>query len=439
MSTAVRRTLRRSLTAAIVLLVCIAALDIASAASLDLRAGQLMTFDAAVERCYGDVSLAPVTKDSQLVALVGFGVDPACDGQAVEVTVFGASGAPLTTGREAVAQPTFTIPLASGVPDSSVEGVAFAVEGFQLPESVPVTTFEIEITNDWGTALQARVDVESTSVAEVPWSFELALNTYPFNGSAECGYWGDADVTVAGGLLTATPLSTASTISTATPREVHFCLERSEADAGEVIPTVTTRSNSANAFCADVKIYNPGLVPITWEVALYVPDYQPDQAYGGTGHYSVHADSTYDAQTSTLTASGVDGVYGTEIVPPGETADWYFCVENMIIPPSSEPVFVNASYTGGPWYDGGSGHGSYNGQIAVITDSEDAIPWEVTIDFAAEGLVVPTEITSVWGDVDYDDGTEFDPVAGTLSVRGTAAGNRVSVSDPKTVQFGAKF
>lgn len=392
-----RRRVRRSLAAVLWLVVGLTMLDVAAAATLDVRAGKLTAISMPVERCLSDVAIIPVIRDSNWVAVVATGIDPACDGQTVEVAIANTSGTLLTSGSSAVVvtQPTLTIPLppTPAVAYSSGHVVTLAVKGFPLTRITPQIQYSMTINYDNGPQYGVTVNVTTSSASPLTWSFVLRMGGYPLDGNALCGT-SNANVSLSGaGVLTATGVPFNAQVSASTSRSFQFCMQRSAIAHGGVDFTVVPDSIQSNSYCANVTVSNPTAVPRTWTFVANISQYHPWGGYGGNTTSVSNANASYDASTSTLTATGTGGWSGTEVVPASGTRTWRYCMQNLTVP-IPEDVVIASPVTVGPsshWGD------SYQATVTVSAPEQTEVtPWQVQIDLSQTPYGVPASIGSLW-------------------------------------------
>jgi hypothetical protein len=349
--TARPRPLRRLLLVLLLLTGLFGALNVAFAATLPVQAGKLAAFSQPVDRCAPSIPLARVENATQLLALVGYDVPAACVGRPVQATVFGTNGALLGAGTSTAASPSFTVPLSPLATKSSVAGRAMAVGGLGVATTGPQTL--LFVLDDWFYGYCADVTLSTTSTTPTTTTKTVALTTYPVNGVARNNTQGA--VTQAAGTV-----SIGGTLSQGAPLTGRYCADRTEPPpTGSVTYTVSVSPNNVSQFDAS--------------------QWHPNNSTGGTLSSSYGATTSYDASTSTITASGVDS---TQVIPVGGSVTWGYCMSGMqpFVPPGATfnaTVTVNA---GDHWGTG------YNAAVQVTTDSTTPVAWEVDLDMSQYGV-----------------------------------------------------
>lgn len=394
----------------LLLLSLVAAINVAAAATLDVQAGKLSVFDEPVVRCAPALPLGKVDNTTATVAMVGYDVPTNCVGKTAHTTLYASGGSPLGSGTGTVATPSFTIPLAPQASLASYFGTALAVGGLQVGVGGSDVTLHIEI-DDWFNGYCGDVTLTNTSPVSVSRTVPVALDTYPLNGEIY-NSWGS--ITTSG----VSQFSIGGTIASGASVTGGFCANRTEPPpAGEVTYVVTVTSSSATQYCADVEVFNQAATPVTWTIDIDVSAHHPGGGQGGTVS-AWSADTSYNASTSTLTASGVNS---TASIPVGGSVEWGYCASGLTPPPP--PPGAEFYYTISIANHGGT---NYTASVTVTTNSPTPAAWDVVMDLTPYG--VPGSI-SVW------DATLTNYTAPNAAVTGISY-NKPAIQSGDSVTFG---
>ena len=413
-----------------------AGMNVAAAATLNVSAGKLTAMDAPVDRCYSSVEFIPVTRGGNVVAVVGRGVDPACNGDIVTATLRDSSGTLLSTSVPSipVGQPSFTVPFPPSpqVALSSVSSVWLTIKGFPLNRVFPLPSYAISM-NDWTQAYNATVTATNNTSTLLPWGLSLAIDRAPLNGTpcATAG-WGDATTSFSDGVLTATPIASAATVGGSNPtRSFTFCMERSAPPPAEddlIVTAFDMLSNWGTGYNAEITIEAPNTFePTPWVLDFDFSEYEhgiPGSVDSVWIPGKTAPSYSYSAPILTLTA-----VSTQHWISAFEPVQVRFGVSGVTYPdpdpdpdpdPGDPPTFT--ATVASPATHGGT---SYTGSVTVTTNSTTAVPWQVILD-APAAYGVPAGVTVSGATLD-------DYAAPTMTVSGAS----VSASSPVTFTYAA--
>lgn len=409
---------RRSLAVLLVLLSLVAAINVAAAATLNVQAGKLSAFDQPVVRCAPAVPLGKIDNDTATVAMVGYDVPANCVGETAHTTLYGSGGSPLGSGTGTVTSPSFTIPLAPTASLANYFGTALAVGGLQVGVGGSNVTLHIQI-NDWSDGYCGDVTLSNGSPTSISRSVPVALNQFPLNGTMG-NTWGAVSSS------SPAQFSIGGTVPANGSLAGGFCASRDgvPVEPGDVDVVVVPRNQTTTSYCADVTVTNNGAAPATWEVEVDVSDHhQYGRGYGTmNSHWSAIA--SYD-DTSIITASGTGW---TEQIPPGESREWGYCMQDLQPLPTDPGEGPSFTYTVVVLPEDHWGNG-YEGTVTVFTDSTDPVPWNVQVNLAEFGV---TNSVTAWG----VNGSYATPILMASGSPGTST-ELVSDGNPVSFQFGA--
>lgn len=414
----------------LLLLSVVAVINVAAAATLDVRAGKLSAFDEPVVRCAPSVPLAKVDTQAKnneraTVAVVAYDVPADCVGEAAQTTIYGASGAPLGSGTGIVATPTFVIPLSPTAPTADYFGTALAVGGLQVGVGGSDLRLHIAI-DDWFQGYCADVTVTNVSSStSVDRSLPVALNGYPLDGEIQ-DEWGQVSAGGPDQFTVGVAIGAGESVTGG------FCAERQPlppAETGDYDVVVRgSISPTDTQYCADVTVNNTGSEPLAWRVKITVADHHPADVHGGTVYDLWNAEYTPDGayDGSAFTVEGTDW---NRTIPPGETRPFGFCVSGLESGATTEPdpdpspgaTIFEPEILSPEAHEGTS----YTADVEVTTNSPSSTSWEATFDVSEYGT--PDSVT-VSGDVE---------LVGYEAPMLTVAGPSVSESIPAGFSYTA--